>query len=81
MFFFTQERNKRHVSTARIKALARPKAYVEEVKPKWELTSQMKAFKASKRLKQIAGPIIRENVHINETPEKVSPNALRYKRE
>lgn len=64
----------------RLNQLASPKAYLEEIKPKWELTSQMKDYKATKRIKQISQPVVRDNVHINENPEKVSPNALRYKR-
>jgi len=40
----------------------------------------MKDYKATKRIKQISQPVVRENVHINETPEKVSPSALHYKR-
>ncbi|XP_039492264.1 uncharacterized protein LOC120452208 [Drosophila santomea] len=63
----------------RLKQLASPKAYLEEIKPKWELTMQMKDYKATKRIKQISQPVVRDNVHINENPEKVSPNALRYK--
>ncbi|KAH8342058.1 uncharacterized protein Theg [Drosophila kikkawai] len=73
------ERKAGEVDKARLKTLSSPRAYVEEVKPKWELTPDMKNFKASRRLKMIAAHIQRDNVHINETPEKVSPNALRYK--
>ncbi|KAH8293588.1 hypothetical protein KR054_001819, partial [Drosophila jambulina] len=73
------EKNVREIDEARLKALSTPRAYVEEVKPKWELTPDMKNFKASKRLKIIAAHVQRENVHINENPEKVSPTALRYK--
>ncbi|XP_017073444.1 uncharacterized protein LOC108109456 [Drosophila eugracilis] len=73
------ERGAGEYDHARLKQLASPKAYLEEIKPKWELTSQLKDYKASKRIKQISQPVVRENVHINETPEKVSPNALRYK--
>ncbi|KAH8256485.1 hypothetical protein KR032_010909, partial [Drosophila birchii] len=73
------ERKVGEVDEARLKTLSSPKSYVEEVKPKWELTPDMKNFKASKRLKAIAAPIQRENVHINENPEKVNPTALRYK--
>ncbi|XP_017058669.1 uncharacterized protein LOC108099577 [Drosophila ficusphila] len=67
------------IDQARLQKLASPKAFLEELKPKWELTQQMKDYKASKRLKDISQPVTRDNVHINENPEKVSPNALRYK--
>ncbi|KAH8383800.1 hypothetical protein KR009_010590 [Drosophila setifemur] len=63
----------------RLKKLATPRNFLVEAKLPWELTPEMKHYKASKRIKQISAPIERENVHINENPEKVSPNALRYK--
>ncbi|KAH8236498.1 sperm microtubule associated protein 2-like [Drosophila bipectinata] len=64
---------------ARLKKLSTPRAFHEEVKRNWELTPEMKNYKASKRLNEISQPVQRENVHINESPEKVSPNALKYK--
>ncbi|KAI8045207.1 uncharacterized protein LOC128265445 [Drosophila gunungcola] len=73
------KRSAGEIDQERLKKLASPKAFLEELKPKWELTSQMKGYKATKRLKEISQPVMRENVHINETPEKVSPNALKYK--
>lgn len=64
----------------RLKKLARPKVVEEVVKTEWELTPSMKAYKASDRIKKMAEPVSRVDVHTNEEPEKVSPNALRYKR-
>lgn len=76
-----QERKQGESDSARLKKLSTPRAFHEEVKRNWELTPEMKNFKASKRLKEISQPVTRENVHINESPEKVSPSALKYKRE
>ncbi|KAM8706581.1 hypothetical protein ACLKA7_010789 [Drosophila subpalustris] len=66
-------------SVKRLKKLARPKVVEEIVKTEWELTPGMKAYKASDRIKEMAEPVSRPNVHTNEEPEKVSPNALTYK--
>ncbi|KAH8284349.1 hypothetical protein KR018_004512 [Drosophila ironensis] len=73
------ERKKGSSDAARLKKLCTPKAYLEEVKAAWELTPNMKNYKASKRINEISQPVDRENVHINDSPEKVSPTALKYK--
>lgn len=54
---------------------------MEDSKPQWELTRGMKYYKASPRVVQISAAIDRPDVHTNQTPEKVSPGALKYKRE
>ncbi|EDW23803.1 GL23808 [Drosophila persimilis] len=73
------ERQFKEMSQGRLKRLSRPKRYVDEVKTPWELTETMRKYKPTKRIKTMAKPNERENVHINENPEKVSPNALTYK--
>ncbi|XP_034664841.1 uncharacterized protein LOC117899143 [Drosophila subobscura] len=73
------ERQSKEISPGRLKKLSRPKRYVEEVKPQWELTETMRKYKPTKRIKIMAKHHDRENVHINESPEKVAPNALTYK--
>lgn len=40
----------------------------------------MRNYRATDRVKKLAEPVARPNVHTNENPEKVSPNALKYKR-
>ncbi|KAH8407036.1 hypothetical protein KR222_004337 [Zaprionus bogoriensis] len=73
------ERKAGEVNARRLKKLSRPKMFIEDQKPAWELTPGLKTYKPSDRIKAIAEPIKRANVHTNPEPEKVSPNALRYK--
>ncbi|XP_030386495.1 uncharacterized protein LOC115633239 [Scaptodrosophila lebanonensis] len=63
----------------RLNELARPRTRLPETNPPWQLTRGMKFFKPSERLKSIAKPLIRDNVHIKEEPEKVARGALKYK--
>ncbi|XP_062126835.1 uncharacterized protein LOC133839365 [Drosophila sulfurigaster albostrigata] len=74
----TPER-KGEYSMRRLKKLARPKVFELVEKPSWELTPGMKAYKATDRIKTMAEPVSRPDVHTNDEPEKVSPTALKYK--
>ncbi|XP_068157945.1 uncharacterized protein Theg [Drosophila tropicalis] len=74
-----RERKVGEMSERRLKKLSRPKKYVEEVQPKWELTDTMRDYKPTKRIVELAKHVIRENVHINEEPQKIAANALHYK--
>ncbi|XP_030381968.1 uncharacterized protein LOC115629612 [Scaptodrosophila lebanonensis] len=67
------------VNPRRLKKLSRPRKRIEDTKAPWEFTKQMKFYKPTERIQRIAKPLIRENVHIKEEPEKVSRNALQYK--
>ncbi|ALC47394.1 CG6332 [Drosophila busckii] len=73
------ERKAGQINERRIKKLSRPKTYVEDIKPDWEFTKGMRKYKASDRIKIISTPVDRPNVHVNENPGKISPNALKYK--
>ncbi|KAH8310417.1 hypothetical protein KR044_001217, partial [Drosophila immigrans] len=75
----SQERKAGEYSERRMKKLSRPKVIEVVEKPSWELTPGLKAYKASDRIKVMAEPVSRPNVHTNEEPEKVSPTALKYK--
>ncbi|XP_030370979.1 uncharacterized protein LOC115621462 [Scaptodrosophila lebanonensis] len=73
------ERNVGEMDKKRLKKLARPKKRIEDIKQPWEFTKALKTYKPTARILAIAKPLIRENFHINEEPEKVSRNALKYK--
>ncbi|KAH8381446.1 hypothetical protein KR093_004941, partial [Drosophila rubida] len=73
------ERKAGDFSERRMKKLARPKVIEVVEKPDWELTPGMKSYVASDRIKTMAEPVHRPDVHTNEEPEKVSPTALKYK--
>lgn len=73
------DRKAGEINERRLKKLSRPKMYLEDIKPSWELTQPMKFYKPTDRIKKMAEPVDRPNVHTNEHPEKVSPLALKYK--
>ncbi|XP_017872634.1 PREDICTED: uncharacterized protein LOC108620239 [Drosophila arizonae] len=73
------DRKKGQIDQRRLKKLSRPRVIMEDIKPEWEFTPGMRNYKASDRVKTLAEPVDRPNVHTNENPGKVSPNALKYK--
>ncbi|EDV94399.1 uncharacterized protein LOC6567896 [Drosophila grimshawi] len=73
------ERKAGEIDQRRLKKLSSPKTYLEDIKPEWEITPGMRKYKATDRVKILAKPVERPNVHTNVNPEKISPTALKYK--